>query len=131
VHPESLTRVLCSVAQRYGNIPLYITENGAAFSDPPSPVRGRIDDPLRVKYFRQHLRAAHAAMQQGVDLRGYFAWSLLDNFEWQNGYTKRFGLVHVDYDIQRRTLKSSASFYRDIIRTRGEVLNDAAEPGAD
>jgi beta-glucosidase len=123
VHPESLTRVLCSIRQRYGDIPLYITENGAAFYDPPSPIRGRIEDPLRVDYFRQHLRAAYAALRQGVDLRGYFAWSLLDNYEWQNGYTKRFGLVHVDFDTQERTLKSSALFYRNIIRTRGEVLN--------
>jgi beta-glucosidase len=122
VHPESLTRVLLWVKQRYGNIPLYITENGAAFQDPPTAPRGGIDDPLRVEYYRQHLRAAHAALQAGVDLRGYFAWSLLDNYEWSSGYSKRFGLVHVDFETQSRTPKSSARFYTEVIRTHGAVL---------
>jgi len=122
VHPESLTRVLLWVRQRYGDVPLYITENGAAFADPPAPVSGVVEDPLRVEYLRQHLQAAHAALRGGVDLRGYFAWSLLDNFEWCHGYSKRFGLIHVDYNTQKRTLKSSAEFYSEVIRSRGEVL---------
>ena len=129
VHPESLLRVLLWVKQRYGDIPLYVTENGAAFYDPPSPARGRIEDPLRVEYYREHLRAARTALRQGVDLRGYFAWSLLDNYEWSSGYSKRFGLVHVDYATQRRTPKASAHFYREVIRTRGAVLDDSTEPG--
>jgi beta-glucosidase len=125
VYPEGLTVVLLWVKEHYGDIPLYITENGAAFYDPPKPVDGRVDDPLRIHYHREHLRAAHAAMQQGVDLRGYFAWSLLDNFEWSLGYSKRFGLVHVDYETQRRTPKGSARFYTEVIRSGGAALGDA------
>jgi beta-glucosidase len=124
VYPPALTRVLVWVKERYGDIPLYITENGAAFYDPPTAVDGRVDDPLRVWYYREHLRAALDAIRQGVDLRGYFAWSLLDNFEWSLGYSKRFGIVHVNYETQERTLKSSARFYADIIRTNGGVLAD-------
>jgi beta-glucosidase len=123
VFPEALTAVLLWVKERYGDIPLYLTENGAAFYDPPRPVNGRVDDPLRVHYFREHLLAAHAAIRRGVDLRGYFAWSLLDNFEWSLGYAKRFGLVHVDYGTQARTPKTSAGYYRDVIRTHGAALD--------
>jgi beta-glucosidase len=122
VHPESLTRVLRWVRQRYGDIPLYVTENGAAFADPSEALGGRVADPRRVDYLRSHLRAALAAIESGVDLRGYFAWSLLDNFEWAEGYSKRFGIVHVDFATQRRTLKDSALFYRDVIRTNGAAL---------
>jgi beta-glucosidase len=122
VYAPALTRVLLWVKERYGDIPLYITENGAAFYDPPTATDGRVDDPLRVQYYRDHLRAAYDAMRQGVDLRGYFAWSLLDNFEWSLGYGKRFGLVHVDYQTQQRTPKASARFYAEVIRTRGAAL---------
>ncbi|MFN8177855.1 MAG: GH1 family beta-glucosidase [bacterium] len=124
-HAQSLTRVLLWVRERYGKVPLYITENGAAFPDPPHAAGDRVDDPLRVEYLREHLRAAHAAIAQGVDLRGYFAWSLLDNFEWSCGFTKRFGLVHVDFATQQRTWKSSAHFYREVIRTNGASLGAA------
>ncbi len=113
--------------QRYGEIPLYVTENGAAFYDPPTTSGPALDDPLRVEYFREHLRAAARVLEQGVDLRGYFAWSLLDNFEWNHGFSKRFGIVHVDYETQRRTPKASARFYSEVIRTRGANLSD---PGA-
>ncbi|MCP5420283.1 MAG: beta-glucosidase [Gammaproteobacteria bacterium] len=125
VYPQGLTETLCWVKRRYGEMPLYITENGAAFADPP--VQGdRLDDPLRVAYLREHLRAAYAALEQGVDLRGYFVWSLLDNFEWAQGYSKRFGIVHVDYATQRRIPKASAQFYADVIRGRGgEALRDS------
>jgi len=122
VHPSSLTRILVWVKERYGAIPLYVTENGAAFYDPPMAIDGRIDDPLRVHYYREHLRAVAEAMRQGVDLRGYFAWSLLDNFEWSLGYSKRFGIIHVDYATQQRTIKASGRFYADVIRTRGAAL---------
>ena len=88
-----------------------------------------MDDPLRVHYFREHLRAAHRALLRGVNLRGYFAWSLLDNFEWSLGYSKRFGLVHVDYETLRRTPKTSARFYADVIRTHGAELG-AVSPEA-
>jgi beta-glucosidase len=122
VHPESFTRVLAWVRERYGAIPLYVTENGAAFADVGTPAGDLVNDPLRVEYLRGHLRAAHAAVQRGVDLRGYFVWSLLDNFEWGEGYSKRFGIVHVDYATQRRTPKASAQFYRDVVRSRGAAL---------
>jgi beta-glucosidase len=121
VYAPGLADTLLWVKQRYGEIPLYITENGAAFYDPPSAC-GDLPDPLRTAYLREHLRAAASALAQGVDLRGYFIWSLLDNFEWSLGYSKRFGIVHVDYETQRRTPKASARFYADVIRTRGAAL---------
>ena len=114
--------VLRWVRDRYGPVPLYVTENGAAFDDPPHATGGVVDDPLRVAYLRDHLRAVHGAIAQGVDVRGYFAWSLFDNYEWSWGYSKRFGLVHVDFDTQRRTPKRSAWFYRDVIRSGGTAL---------
>jgi beta-glucosidase len=125
-HPASLTRTLLWVTERYGKLPLYITENGAAFYDAPHAVDGRVDDPLRVWYYREHLRAAHDAIRQGADLRGYFAWSLLDNYEWSLGFSKRFGIVHVNYETQERTPKASALFYREVIRSNGAALDDPA-----
>ncbi len=122
-HPESLTRTLLWVTERYGRIPLYVTENGAAFYDAPHAIDGEVRDPLRVWYYREHLKAAHAAIAKGADLRGYFAWSLLDNYEWSLGYSKRFGIVHVDYATQERTPKHSALYYRDVIRSNGEALD--------
>ena len=124
VFPSALTQVLLWVKERYGALPLYITENGAAFFDPPSVTDGQVDDPLRVSYLREHLRAAHEAIRQGVDLRGYYAWSLLDNFEWSYGYAKRFGIVHVNFDTLERTPKASARFYAEVIRSHGAVLAD-------
>jgi beta-glucosidase len=124
VYPQGLTETLCRVKERYGGIPIYITENGAAVDDPATVDGDRLDDPMRVDYLRQHLHAAHEAIQSGVDLLGYFAWSLLDNYEWSMGYSKRFGLIHVDYETQKRTLKSSAHFYRDVIRSKGEALSE-------
>jgi beta-glucosidase len=118
-HAPSLTRTLRWVKERYGDIPLYVTENGAAFPDPPHAVDGRIDDPLRVQFLRDHLAAAHDAIAAGVDLRGYFAWSLLDNFEWASGFARRFGLVHVDFETQKRTIKTSGEAYRRIIAAGG------------
>ncbi len=122
VFPEALTKVLLWVTERYGKPPIYITENGAAFYDPPQAVDGRVEDPLRVEYYRQHLRAAHDAIRQGVDLRGYYAWSLLDNYEWSLGYSKRFGIVHVDYSTQQRTIKSSGRYYSEVIASKGAIL---------
>jgi beta-glucosidase len=121
VYPDGLTDTVRWVAGRYGPIPLYVTENGAAFYDPPSAA-SPLDDGLRVDYLRSHLRAVRRAIDDGVDIRGYFAWSLLDNFEWAHGYSKRFGLVHVDYATQARTPKASARFYAEVIRTHGESL---------
>jgi beta-glucosidase len=122
VYPEALTKVLLWVTERYGKPPIYITENGAAFYDPPHTIEGKVEDPLRVEYYRQHLRAAHDAMRKGADVRGYYAWSLLDNYEWAHGYSKRFGIVHVDFSTQQRTIKSSGRYYAEVIRTKGAVL---------
>ena len=122
VYPPGLTNTLVWVKENYGDIPLYVTENGSAFYDPPSVEGDELFDPLRVDYLRRHLLAAHDAIQKGVDLRGYYAWSLLDNFEWSLGYSKRFGIVHVDFETQRRTPKASARLYSEVIRTRGACL---------
>ena len=119
---QSLTDTLMWVKQRYGDIPLYVTENGAAFFAPPTATNGRVQDPLRVDYLREHLKAAHAAIAQGVDLRGYMAWSLLDNLEWALGFSKRFGIVHVDFETQTRTPKDSARFYSQVIASNGACL---------
>jgi beta-glucosidase len=123
VFPQGLTDTLLWVKQRYGNIPQYVTENGAAFFDPPTAQRGRVNDPLRVEYFRTHLRAIHDAVEQGVDLRGYCAWSLMDNLEWSLGYSKRFGIVHVNFETLERTLKDSAHFYASVIASHGGALD--------
>jgi beta-glucosidase len=104
-------------------VPLYVTENGAAFDDIPLQ-NGSVNDVERVKYLKEHLQAAGQALRAGVQLRGYFVWSLFDNFEWQQGYSKRFGIVRVDYPTQRRTLKASARFYAEAIRSQGAALND-------
>ncbi|HVV11921.1 GH1 family beta-glucosidase [Amycolatopsis sp.] len=114
VEPGKLTDTLVSVHRDYPHIPLYVTENGAAYPD-VTDADGQIADKDRIAFLDAHLRAAHAALARGVDLRGYFYWSLLDNFEWAEGYAKRFGLVHVDYETQRRTLKQSADFYAKVI----------------
>jgi len=122
VFPQGLTDTLLWIRQRYGDVPLYITENGAAFADPASVATDELDDPLRVEYLRTHIVAMRDAIAQGVDVRGYCVWSLLDNFEWALGYSKRFGIVHVDYATQRRTLKASAQYYRRVIASRGAAL---------
>jgi beta-glucosidase len=127
VFAQGLTDTLVWVKERYGNPPIYITENGAAFFDPPTVEGHRLSDPLRVDYLRKHIRAVHDAMARGVDVRGYFVWSLLDNFEWSLGYSKRFGIVHVDFETQKRTPKDSAHFYARVIATQGRTLDAAAD----
>ena len=118
VHAPSITRLLLWIRDRYGDVPLYITENGAAFSDHRE--NGRVEDPERASYIERHLEAIARAIADGVPVHGYFVWSLLDNFEWTRGYSKRFGLVYVDYSTQRRVPKRSALWYRDFIaRARG------------
>jgi beta-glucosidase len=126
VYPTAFTDILTWVRTRYGNPPIYVMENGAAFYDPPV-ADGRVRDPLRVSYLRSHLRAAHAALAAGVDLRGYMVWSLLDNLEWSLGYSKRFGIVHVDFATQTRTPKDSARYYARVIASRGTVLGEPLE----
>jgi beta-glucosidase len=125
VCPEALVRTLLWVKERYGNPPMYVTENGAAFFDPPTAEHGRVADPLRVDYLRKHIAAVREALDAGVDIRGYFVWSLFDNFEWAHGYAMRFGIVHVDFDTLVRTPKDSARFYTEVIASGGRVLDAA------
>lgn len=115
---SSLITTLTTTQERLPNVPLYITENGGAFPDPV--LNGVIDDQDRVNYYASHLDAALTARENGVDLRGYFAWSLLDNLEWAEGWTKRFGLFHVDRKTQKRTAKTSAYFFRELIARRAK-----------
>lgn len=119
VHPESLITTLAQTQKRLPNVPFYITENGGAFPD--HIVDDFVDDRDRVDYYLRHLAAALAAREAGVDLRGYFAWSLLDNLEWAEGWTKRFGLFHVNNETQKRTPKASAHFYRELIARRHSI----------
>jgi beta-glucosidase len=118
VQPPGLVDVLVRLHEEYPPIPLHITENGAAYRDVIDP-DGHIRDLERIAFLDAHLRAAYAAIEHGVDLRGYFYWSLLDNFEWAEGYAKRFGIVHVDFASQRRTPKQSAWWYAQVIADNG------------
>lgn len=113
VVPGALTELLVDFHKRYGDRlpPVVITENGCSYEG--------LDDQDRITYLDGHLRALHRALDQGVDVRGYFVWSLLDNFEWAEGYARRFGLVHVDFDTLKRTPKASYGWLRDVIRTQG------------
>jgi beta-glucosidase len=115
VHPSSLEEMLVRLKEEYITPPLYITENGAAFADVVED--DYVYDPRRVNYIATHLKALARAMEQGVDLRGYFVWSLLDNFEWAYGYGKRFGIIYVDFETQQRIIKESAKWYTDFIRS--------------
>jgi beta-glucosidase len=118
VDPAGLTALLMRVRDDYTALPLYITENGSAENDYAGP-DGAVHDGGRIWYLEQHIAAAHAALQSGVDLRGYFVWSLLDNFEWAKGFSMRFGLVFVDYPTAKRTPKDSYRWYRDVIAANG------------
>ena len=115
INPSGLTELLIRVKNEYTSLPLYVTENGIALYDYVDP-EGQVDDVERIAYFDAHFRAAHAAIEQGVNLQGYFTWSFLDTFEWALGYSVRFGLVYVDYRTQIRILKQSAYWYREVIR---------------
>lgn len=118
ITPDGLRDLLVGLAATYPDLPpLYITENGAAYDDPVTD--GAVHDDRRIRYLDAHLRALHEAIAAGVDLRGYFAWSLMDNFEWARGYEMRFGIVHVDYATQARTPRDSALWYRDVIARNG------------
>jgi beta-glucosidase len=118
VTPDGLRALLVGLKETYPNLPpIYITENGAAYDDPV--IDGACHDPRRIAFLDAHLRAVSVAMDQGVDVRGYFQWSLMDNFEWSHGYVMRFGMVHVDYDTLVRTPRDSAYWYRDVIARNG------------
>jgi beta-glucosidase len=114
--PDGLEDMLVALSWQFPGLPLVITENGAAFDDTMA-ADGSVADPQRVDYLRQHLAAAHRALSRGVDLRGYFVWSLLDNFEWAFGYARRFGIVRVNFDTLARTVKDSGRWYRQLART--------------
>ena len=108
------------MAERY-KLPIVVTENGMSNCDWVA-LDGGVHDGARIDYLHRHLRALQKAISEGVDVRGYFQWSIMDNFEWAEGYKHRFGLIHVDFETQKRTLKDSAYWYREVIRTNGESL---------
>ena len=120
VHPEALLKLLTDLHQTYKLPPIYITENGAAVDD--HVIDGVVDDEQRYRYYQNHLSMVDQAIKKGVDVRGYFAWSLMDNFEWAEGYRMRFGIVYVDYETQKRTLKQSAIKFQEFLSARKQGL---------
>jgi beta-glucosidase len=123
IYPQGLTELLVKLKGDYELPPIYITENGMA--NPDKVENGAVNDPQRIDFVLRHLAALKDGMAQGVDVRGYFLWSLLDNFEWNSGYAKRFGIVHVDYATQQRTLKASALWYRDFVSQQHQARRAA------
>ena len=119
VYPEGLYEMLMQLKTEYPFPAYYVTENGAAYVDEPGP--DGVHDPKRLAYLKAHFEQAARAIADGVPLKGYFVWSLMDNFEWAWGYTRRFGIVYVDYETQERTPKSSALWYRRVIAANGVV----------
>jgi beta-glucosidase len=118
IHPDGLIDVVEMVHERAAGLPIYITENGAAYPDDPTP-DGTVEDQERQHYFELHTTACAKAIEKGLPLRGYFAWSLLDNFEWAFGQSRRFGLVYVNYETQQRTIKASGLWFRDFLAAAG------------
>ncbi len=118
VDPPGLLAVLLDVKERYGSLRVYQTENGCAFRDEPDEA-GFVADWSRINFLRDHFRVAHEALEAGIDLRGYYVWSVLDNFEWARGYRPRFGLVRVNYETQERIPKQSARWYSEVIARNG------------
>jgi beta-galactosidase len=114
IHPDGLVDVVRMVQERADDLPIYITENGAAYPDELGP-DGQVEDAERRRYFELHTAACADAVAQGLPLKGYFAWSLMDNFEWAFGYSRRFGIVYVDYETQARTVKSSGHWFREFL----------------
>ncbi|MFW5693801.1 MAG: GH1 family beta-glucosidase [Alkalispirochaeta sp.] len=123
IAPDAFERLLARIRSELGNPPIYVTENGAAFSDEVSS-GGTVQDPQRIAFLSKYLERVHRAISAGSDIRGYFVWSLLDNFEWAHGFSKRFGLIHVDYTSQKRTIKASGQWYSQLCRTG--TLNTAS-----
>ncbi|MBC7237682.1 MAG: family 1 glycosylhydrolase, partial [Chloroflexi bacterium] len=114
VYPQALTDLLIRLTKDYAPQAMYITENGCAYPDELT-ADGRVHDGKRIDYLRHHLAAAQRAIQGGAPLKGYFLWSLMDNFEWGYGYSRRFGIVYVDYETMERHPKDSFYFYRSVI----------------
>jgi len=125
IEPKGLEDLVLRASSDW-KTPIYVTENGAAFDDCASP-EGAVVDERRIAYLHGHLEALASARSRGADVRGYFAWSLFDNYEWASGYGKRFGIVYVDYPTGRRTPKSSALWYRDVIRSHALPAADGLE----
>jgi beta-glucosidase len=117
-YPQGMTDILVRVKRDYGDVPLTITENGLPSPDTIGP-DGTVDDSARLEFLRDHLAAVHAAIGQGVKLESFHVWSLMDNFEWNEGYEQRWGLIYVDYETQQRLYKRSALWYRDVIAANG------------
>jgi beta-glucosidase len=120
IYPEGMYETLLRLHREYGSPQLFITENGAAFRD-EMDANGQLPDDERIRFLESHISQAARAAVDGCSLKGYFVWTLLDNFEWAHGYGKRFGLIHIDYETQRRTPKRSAFWYRDVIAKNGLV----------
>jgi beta-glucosidase len=129
VYPAGLTELLLRLQRDYPVPPIVVTENGAAFAD--EMVDGRVRDPARTSYLSQHIQAIADALVLGAPVVGYMVWSLIDNFEWTRGYTKRFGLVHVDYATQQRTLKDSGRWYRDFLARCRALAQPTARAGSE
>ena len=117
IHPETLTTLLLQISERAPDIPLYVTENGIGLPDLLED--GEVNDPSRIEFVTEHLYAIHRAIQEGADVRGYYMWSLMDNFSWINGYKKRYGFLYVDRDTMERTPKRSAFWFREVARRNG------------
>jgi len=117
-YPDGLLNVLSRYYFDYQPVKLYVTENGASYSTPPN-AEGHVPDEYRILYLRTHIAAVHRAIEAGVPMAGYFAWSLMDNFEWAKGYAQRFGIVWVDFNTQERIIKDSAKWYRSVIKKNG------------
>ena len=117
VYPQGLSDILTRIKNDYGETPIYVTENGASYQDKLEP-DGSVHDAARLKYFERHFEACKTALEAGVNLKGYFVWSLLDNFEWAEGYEKRFGITHVDFETQERRLKDSGKWYQQFLSSK-------------
>ena len=127
IYPQGIFEVLMRVHRQYGPAKIHVMENGASFGEGPD-ASGRVADSRRIEFLREHLLAAHRALARKVPLAGYFAWSLMDNFEWENGFTERFGLTWIDYTTQERILKNSALWYRRVIEDNGFGHSDVPVP---
>jgi beta-glucosidase len=121
IYPDGLYQIMMRLKEEYNNPVVYITENGAAFDDKVTR-NGEIQDDDRIVFLRDHMVAAYRAMKEGARFKGYLVWSIMDNFEWAEGYAKRFGLVHIDYQTLKRTLKKSARWYKQLITNNGFTL---------
>ena len=130
IDPSGMTELLTDISSRYPDLPLMVTENGAAFYDTVSD-DGQVHDADRVSYLHGHIDAVGKAIDAGADVRGYFLWSLLDNFEWSFGYDRRFGIIRVDFDTQERIVKDSARWYAELIKSRQLPAVTAEPQGAD